>query len=172
MVVVPAGRFMMGSPASEPGRYDREGPRHLVTIANPFAVGKYEVTRTEFGRFASASGRQMKGCIYRDGKEFPFDIARNWEKPGFPQRANEPALCVSWEDAQAYVRWLSEQSGKTYRLLSEAQWEYAARAGSDEARSWEAEQIELVSSPMSTMRREKRNTTSDFRTSAAMMGMQ
>ena len=64
MVVVPAGRFMMGSPASEPGRYDDEGPRHLVTIANPFAVGKYEVTRTEFGRFASASGRQMNRCLY------------------------------------------------------------------------------------------------------------
>ena len=136
MVVVPAGRFMMGSPASEPGRDDDEGPRHLVTIANSFAVGKYEVTRTEFGRFASASGRQMNGCFNLDGKHVLLDIARNWEKPGFPQLANEPALCVSWDDAQAYVRWLSEQSGKTYRLLSEAQWEYAARAGSDEARFW------------------------------------
>ena len=135
-MVVPAGRFMMGSPASEPGRYNDEGPRHLVTIASSFAVGKYEVTRTEFGRFASASGRQMNDCFNLVGKQFSPDIARNWEKPGFPQLANEPALCVSWEDAQAYVRWLSEQSGKTYRLLSEAQWEYAARAGSDEARFW------------------------------------
>ncbi len=136
MVVVPAGRFLMGSPASESGRDDDEGPRHLVTIANPFAVGKYEVTRTEFGRFARATGQQMNGCFYWDGKQVSLDIAGNWENPGFPQRANEPALCVSWEDAQAYVRWLSQQSGKTYRLLSEAQWEYAARAGSDEARFW------------------------------------
>ena len=136
MVVVPAGGVMMGSPANEPGRNKDEGPRHLVTIANPFVVGKYEVTRTEFGRFARATGRQMNGCFNWDGKQLSLDIAGNWENPGFPQRANEPALCVSWEDAQAYVRWLSQQSGKTYRLLSEAQWEYAARAGSDEARFW------------------------------------
>ena len=112
MVVVPSGSFMMGSPESESGRYDAEGPVHRVTIARPFAVGVYEVTFDEWDACVSD-----RGC----GGYRPDD--RNWG------RGNHPVFDVSWNDAKAYVRWLSGKTGQEYRLLSEAEWEYAARAG-------------------------------------------
>ena len=110
MVVVPAGTYMMGSPASE-GDGD-EGPVHQVTIAQPFAVGKYEVTFAEWD--ACVAGGGCNG--YRPGDE-------GWG------RGRRPVISVSWKGAQAYVQWLSEQTGEAYRLLSEAEWEYVARAG-------------------------------------------
>ena len=108
MVVVPPGSFMMGS---EKGRYG-EKPVHRVTIVQPFAVGKYEVTFAEWD--ACVSGGGCNG--YR-----PDDSG--WG------RGRRPVIHVSWDDAQAYVRWLSEETGEAYRLLSEAEWEYVARAG-------------------------------------------
>ena len=111
MVVVPAGSFMMGSPPDEEWRYDDEGPQHRVTIAEPFAVGVYEVTFREWD--ACASGGGCNG--YR-----PRDL---WG------RGDRPVIYVSWDDAQAYVHWLSRKTGERYRLLSESEWEYAARAG-------------------------------------------
>ena len=112
LVVVPPGRFMMGSPSSEPGRYDHEGPVHEVAIARPFAVGVYEVTFEEWDACVSGGG-----C----GGYRPDD--RGWG------RGRRPVINVSWDDAQAYVRWLSGRTGKAYRLLSESEWEYVARAG-------------------------------------------
>ena len=115
MVVVPAGSFMMGSPASEPKRDKDEGPRHKVRIPKPFAVGKFEVTFAEWDACVadgSCSGYQ------------PDD--RIWGRGG---RGRRPVINVSWYDAKAYVAWLSRKTGKTYRLLSESEWEYAARAG-------------------------------------------
>ena len=112
MVVVPAGSFMMGSPAHQKGRGNDEGPRHRVTIVKPFAVGKYEVTFAEWDTCLAAGG-----C----GGHRPNDVAMG--------RGRRPVINVSWEDAQAYVQWLSKKTGKRYRLLSEAEWEYAARAG-------------------------------------------
>ncbi len=112
MVVVPAGSYMMGSPASEETRDGDEGPVHQVTIAQPFAVGKYEVTFAEWE--ACVAGGGCNG--YRPGDN-------GWG------RSRRPVINVSWKDAQAYVRWLSEQTGEAYRLLSEAEWEYVARAG-------------------------------------------
>ena len=116
MVVVPAGSFMMGSPEGEAGRYGwygwEEGPQHRVTIREPFAVGAYEVTFEEWDA-CLANG----GC---DGYR-PYD--EGWG------RGRQPVIYVSWQDAQAYVSWLSGKTGKEYRLLSEAEWEYAARAG-------------------------------------------
>ena len=112
MVVVPAGSFTMGSPASEEGRYDDEGPQHRVTISQPFAVGRYEVTFSEWDACVSAGG-----C----NRHRPDD-----EGCG---RGRRPVMNVSWDDAKSYVSWLSRKTGKRYRLLTEAEWEYAARAG-------------------------------------------
>ena len=112
MVVVPAGSFTMGSPASEVGRRDTEGPLHRVMIARPFAVGKYEVTFAEWDACAAAAG--CNG--YR-----PED--RGWG------RGKHPVIFVNWKDARDYVAWLSRHTRKAYRLLTEAEWEYAARAG-------------------------------------------
>ncbi len=114
MVVIPPGSFMMGSPVTEEGRRDNEGPQRLVTIGNAFAVSKYEV------RFADYNACRADGsCTSR------LD-ARGTARP-------LPASPVSWNDAQIYVKWISQKTGEEYRLLSEAEWEYAARAGTDTA---------------------------------------
>jgi formylglycine-generating enzyme required for sulfatase activity len=110
MVVIPAGRFLMGSPPEEPERRDSEGPPHEVRIAEPFAMGVYTVTFDDYDRFCD-SNKQAK----------PNDTG--WG------RNNRPVINVSWEDVQAYCAWLSEQTGRRYRLPSEAEWEYACRAG-------------------------------------------
>lgn len=112
MVVIPAGSFTMGSPANEPGRDGDEGPQHPVSIPRPFAVGKFEVTFDQWDACVAGGG-----CAgYR-----PSD--NGWG------RGNRPAINVSWSDAKQYVEWLGRKTGKPYRLLSEAEWEYAARAG-------------------------------------------
>ena len=118
MVVVPGGSFMMGSPAGEEGRENNEGPAQRVTIPRPFAVGKYEVTFSEWDACVSAGG-----CGHR-----PSD--RGWG------RGTRPVINVSWDDAKQYVRWLSQKTGKAYRLLSESEWEYVARAESSTRYSW------------------------------------
>ena len=129
MVVVPAGSFTMGSPASEQGRDGREGPRHAVTISRPFAVWKYEVTRGEYARFVDATDHVTKtSCWVVEGGKWKEHSGRHWQNPGFRQTERDPVVCVNWDDAQAYVRWLSQETGKEYRLLTEAEWEYAARA--------------------------------------------
>ena len=130
MVVVPAGDYIMGSPSSEESsrRIDGEGPRHLVTISEPFAVGKYEVKRGEFREFVSDTGHSSgRGCF--TGKELTKSDAYSWRNPGFTQGEVDPVVCVDWNDAKAYVKWLSGKTGHQYRLLSESEWEYVARAG-------------------------------------------
>ena len=134
MVVIPAGTFMMGSPASEEGRDDDEGPRHRVTLES-FALGRYEVTRGEYAAFASATGRSPRGCKRVYDGEGTYD-ASWWRNPGFAQGDGHPVVCVSWDDAQAYVRWLSRETGEEYRLPSESEWEYAARGGATTSRYW------------------------------------
>jgi formylglycine-generating enzyme required for sulfatase activity len=142
MVVIPAGSFMMGSPDIEKGRQPdgREGPVHEVRIGYPYALGKHEVTRGEFSRFAAASGykteaERTSGCAEWDGKAWVHDASKNWRNPGFPQTDSHPVVCVSWNDAQAYLTWLNKKvPGKGFRLPSEAEWEYAARAGQGAAR--------------------------------------
>ena len=137
MVVVPAGSYMMGSPASEAGRHDNEGPRHRVRIAQPFAVGVTEVTRGEFGRFVRETGHSTgNGCWTVEDGEWEERSGRNWRNPGYSQTDVHPVACVSWEDAQAYARWLSRETGERYRLLSEAEWEYVARGEKSTARYW------------------------------------
>ena len=139
MVVVPAGSFLMGSPHDEEKRQKDEGPRHRVTIAKPFAVGKYEVTRREFGAFVHASGHVMGGgCwVYDSGeRKWKRDGESSWRSPGYEQTDLDPVACVSWRDAQAYVNWVSDKTGKRYRLPSEGEWEYAARGGTRRSRYW------------------------------------
>ncbi len=112
MVVVPPGSFLMGSPSDEVGRDDDEGPQHRVEIGYRLAVGVYAVTFAEWDACVASGG----GDGYR-----PND--KGWG------RRRRPVINVSWEDAQAYVRWLSKKTGHSYRLLSESEWEYVARAG-------------------------------------------
>ncbi len=109
MAVLPAGEFLMGSPESERGREANEGPQRKVTIAQPFAAGKYEVTFAEWDACAAEGG-----CTEKPGDE-------GWG------RAKRPVINVSWHDANQYTAWLAKKTGKPYRLLSEAEWEYAAR---------------------------------------------
>ena len=118
MVVVPAGSFMMGSPAGELSRRDGEGPVHRVSISQPFAVGKHEVTFAEWDACVSAGG-----CGHRRD-DFGWG------------RGTRPVINVSWTDAQSYVEWLSGETGARYRLLSESEWEYAARAGTTTRYWW------------------------------------
>ena len=142
MVVIPAGRFVMGA---APGEEDREGlstqfldrsqPRHVVEVKR-FSAGKFEVTRSQYRVFADATGRGSDGCFVWTGAGFEKDQAKDWRNPGYAQDERHPVACVSWDDASAYARWLGQKTGKNYRLLSEAEWEYAARAGTTTARFW------------------------------------
>jgi formylglycine-generating enzyme required for sulfatase activity len=124
LVVVPAGRFMMGSPTTEADRLPAEGPQHEVTIARPFAVGRTEVT------FA-----QWDACVAAGACRNVSDNA--WG------RGDRPVINVGWSDAAQYAEWLARMTGKPYRLLSEAEWEYAARAGTTARFSFGDDDVEL-----------------------------
>jgi formylglycine-generating enzyme required for sulfatase activity len=130
MVVVPAGSFTMGSSKSELGRNDSEDPQHPVVIGKPFAVGKFDVTVDQFAAFVAESRYEpaTRCSTYEDGKVEERE-GRSWRNPGFAQNGSHPAVCLNWNDATAYVAWLAKKTGKSYRLLTEAEWEYAARAG-------------------------------------------
>ena len=116
MVVIPAGKFSMGSPEEEVDRREAEGPRHQVAIGKPFAVSKYEVAFDQWDACVAAAACPRA----RDA----------WG------RGIKPVINVSWDDAKLYVAWLSRLTGKPYRLLTEAEWEYAARAGSNTRYAW------------------------------------
>ena len=118
LVAVPAGTFRMGSGPDDDEALDRERPRHRVRVGR-FALGRYEVTRREYRAFAEATGADD-----------------SWRDPGFAQGDRHPVVNVSWRDAQAYVQWLSRETGERYRLPSEAEWEYAARGGTTTRRHW------------------------------------
>lgn len=145
MVVLPVGSYRMGSPEGEEGRRSYEGPRHQVTFSNGFAVSRTEITVGEFRQFVEATGyttdaeRSGSSSIYsedsgrverRDGIYWIHDFH------GDRADANLPVIHVSWNDARAYAQWLSDQTGQSYRLPSEAEWEYAVRGGTSTAYWW------------------------------------
>ena len=138
MVYIPAGSFRMGDISG--GGKDREKPVHRVSV-KAFLMSTTEVTVGQFRTFVKASSykteaEQGDGCyVYENGSWDKLSKA-NWRNPGFKQSANEPVVCVSWNDAQRYVDWLNKETGEQYRLPSEAEWEYAARAGSETKYSW------------------------------------
>ena len=137
LVAAPAGEYTMGSGPKERMREPDEEPAHRVRIAASVAVGKFEVTRAQYAAFVKESGREHKpGCNSTRGGFFHKNPKATWQNPGFEQKDNEPVVCVSWDDAQAYVQWLSKKAVKPYRLLNEAEWEYVARAGSTGSRHW------------------------------------
>jgi formylglycine-generating enzyme required for sulfatase activity/uncharacterized caspase-like protein len=143
MVVVPNGTFTMGSPRNERDRDPDEGPQHVVTIREPFAVGKFHVTRDQFAAFISATGSDAASSCVAWQSRPKQRATRSWEDPGFDQDGSHPVVCVNWNDAKAYVDWLAGQTGKPYRLLSEAEWEYAARAGSSTRYSYGNDEKDL-----------------------------
>ena len=129
MVVVPSGIFRMGS---------NDGVRTHQPVRDVrvqmFALGRYEVTVEEYATFVAESGHVTgDGCYVTDRRGGTvWDSQASWRVPGFEQFDKQPVVCVSWRDAQAYARWVSGESGESYRLASEAEWEYAARAGMDD----------------------------------------
>jgi formylglycine-generating enzyme required for sulfatase activity len=129
MIVVPSGSFTMGSPNNEAGHSEDEGPLHTVTIAHAFAVGKFTVTVDQFTDFVNETGYDAGSeCLIIEEGKLEERPGHSFRDPGFPQTGSHPAVCLSWNDANAYVAWLSKKTGKPYRLLTEAEWEYAARA--------------------------------------------
>ena len=131
MVPLPSGTFTMGSPPNEEGRAEVEGPQLEITIAAPFAISRFEVTRAEYEAFVRATKHDVgDACWTWEEAEFKERERRNFREAGFPQLDMSPATCVVWDDAISYVEWLSATTGEDYRLPSEAEWEYAARAES------------------------------------------
>jgi formylglycine-generating enzyme required for sulfatase activity len=137
--IIPPGEFQMGAKPSEKAFKEREGPVHPVTLTNAFYLGQHEVTLGQFREFVKATGYYIQTDVpvgsapsgnLKDGN-WSGDPLRPWEATGFDQQATHPVANVSWFDAMAFCRWLSDQEGRTYRLPYEAEWEFACRAGTE-----------------------------------------
>jgi formylglycine-generating enzyme required for sulfatase activity len=145
MVMLPAGTFMMGSPEDERGREKIEGPPRPIVIARRFALGRLEVTVEQFAVFVAETGAGIgSACNRVDSKTARWGPAEgSFRQPGFDVTGSHPAVCVSWHEARAYAAWLSRRTGKPYRLPSEAEWEYAARAGTTSSYSFGSDETRL-----------------------------
>lgn len=135
MVVVPAGKFVMGSPADENGREDDEGPEHQVNIAS-FALSATEITRAQFLRFAKKTKYKAGDTCWTMEEGGVKERQGDWRSLNYSQAVNSPIGCINWHDASAYANWMSKVTGKRYRLPTEAEWEYAARGKTSTARYW------------------------------------
>ncbi len=146
MVLVPPGNYLRGVPTAESQREgtndDNARPVRWVTIQQPFWMGQYPVTWGEFAAFIDSTGHKMpnEAWTYEPDAKGAWSYQkrdnRNWRNPGFKQTERDPVVCVSHDDALAYIAWLNQRTGGGYRLPSEAEWEYAARAGTETARYW------------------------------------
>ncbi|MCU0757004.1 MAG: SUMF1/EgtB/PvdO family nonheme iron enzyme [Xanthomonadales bacterium] len=143
MVGLQGGSFLMGSNKGDPGHESDEGPEQRRVTIRPYAGGKYELTRGEFAVFVAANpgfrtdAEKDGGCYGLKDGNWALDASFNWRGAGFaPYDDGHPVICVSWNDAQAYVRWLAAETGASYRLPSEAEQEYAIRAGRETAYAW------------------------------------
>lgn len=148
MKQLPAGSFTMGAAATQldqipwqrqidGARILWESPQKNVNFAAPFAIGRFEVTRGQFRAFIRASGRAIApDCVVWAGDWDRSANGKTWADAGIPQRDDHPAVCVSKEDAEAYAAWLTQITGRKYMLPTEAQWEYALRAGTEAVLPW------------------------------------
>jgi len=134
MVVLPGGSFLMGADSDAPA----ERPAHEVTLAS-FAVARTEVTRAQYAAYVEDTGRGAPGpCltdVNRDGR-WQYEADRGWADPGFPSGDTYPVTCMNWADASDFAAWLAQETGKPYRLLSEAEYEYALRGGTTTEYWW------------------------------------
>ena len=139
LVPIPTGSITIGSPIAELHRRDFEGPAYEFTLVQALAFGEAEVTVGQYRSFVDQTGLDIDpGCrTVESGWE--VDPRLSWVNPGFTQSEDHPVTCVSWQDAQRYTQWLSQISGADYRLPTEAEWEYSARAGVASAQGWPAE---------------------------------
>ena len=148
MVVIPAGKFKMGSTPEERAREgvpasfgDHEGPVRDIIFAKPFAIATTEATRAMFAMFVKETNRPIptECATYNPENDtwagVPGNVA-NWQKPGFAQTDKHPVACVGYQDSVDYAAWMSKKTGQSYRVPSEAEWEYAARAGTTTVRPW------------------------------------
>ncbi len=127
VIVMDRGKVYLGSPETEEGRNVGESPQRSITIPYSIGFGKYEVLLGEFRKFVNETGYKSSAVCKLDAND---PVRRTWENPGFPQTHRHPVVCVSFADAIAYVEWLSKTTGRKYRLPSQAEWEFVARAGS------------------------------------------
>jgi formylglycine-generating enzyme required for sulfatase activity len=134
-VPLAAGCVQLGSAEGDAER--RYNERQHQVCVQAFALGKYEVTLGEFRQFATTTGHQVpSGCWAWNGTQWDNNPLYRWDSPGFTQTEEQPVVCVSWDDTQAYLAWLNRTTGQQYRLATEAEWEYAARAQTQTARPW------------------------------------
>lgn len=157
MVKLPRGQFLMGtasektnteaqrgdsaaSDLTDSGSSNDEQPQHSVTFEKPFALGQHPVTRGEFAAFVKETHHDPQGCfmpgLSEDVPRVVLPRGLSWRNPGFAQTERDPVVCVSFDDAKRYAAWLGRKTGKLYRLPTEAEWEYAARAGTTTPRYW------------------------------------
>lgn len=136
MTEIPTGAGMLGSHADTVDRGSGEGPKRQFRIGYSLAAGKTEITRAQWQEFVTATNRPTaEGCQFYDG-QYGYVLEHNWRSPGYPQRPNHPVACVSFRDAEEFADWLSQRTGRLYRLPTAAEFEYFNRAGADAPWFW------------------------------------
>lgn len=146
MIQIPSGSAFIGSYEEEIDRKKGERRRVEATIEQDFAIAQTEITLGQFRSFieetnytsvvAKYNGQELVGCNFYDGQSYGYIAAHNWKNPGYPQREDAPVVCVSWSDATAYAQWLTDKTGRAYRIPSTVEFEYASRAGSNTPWFW------------------------------------